>query len=340
MFRRLLIAGVMLSLSLAVTQVIHAQDPEDRVSLVDQYRLRDGQVHNGSLTVMAREVGLTAGSVVNGDVSIISPGDVILDGQINGNVSVLARSTNLGKNLVITGNLTICSQNSSQSPDAVINGNQSTGCNQLGSVLRGVTRGSTGLRELEGLWGDPGEHPIVSIFRTIFTALGVAALAALGAAIFPRQVNRMTGTAMTTFATMTLVGFLSMGVVFAITIVYLLSIVFTLGLTCLAIPVVGFGWLVVGVALITGWIAVSAPIGTMVLHRLKIYPTPMVAAAVGTLVTTLAQGILGMIPCLNVISWLAVVVLGSAGFGAVLLTRFGTRPYPEIITARTQSEIV
>jgi hypothetical protein len=339
-FRRLLIAGVMLSLSLAVTQVVSAQGPEEKVSLVDQYQLRDGQVHDGSLTVMAREVTFAEGSVVNGDVSIISPGDVILDGQINGNVSILARNTNLGEHLAISGNLTICSQNSSQSPAASIRGNQSTGCNQLGSVLRGVTRGSAGLRELEGLWGDPGEHPIVSIFRTIFTALAVAALAALGAAIFPRQVNRMTGTAMTTFATMTLVGFLSMGVVFAITIVYLLSIVFTLGLTCLAIPVVGFGWLVVGAALITGWIAVSAPVGTMVLHRLKIYPTPMVAAAVGTLVTTLAQGLLGMVPCLNVISWLAVVVLGSAGFGAVLLTRFGTRSYPEIITARAGSDIL
>jgi hypothetical protein len=119
-----------------------------------------------------------------------------------------------------------------------------------------------------------------------------------------------------------------------------LSIVFTLGLTCLASPVIGFGWLAVGIALITGWIAVSVPVGTMVLHRLKIYPTPMVAAAVGTLVTTLAQGILGMIPCLNLISWLAVIVLGSAGFGAVLLTRFGTRPYPEIITARAGSEIL
>jgi hypothetical protein len=338
--RRLLIAGVMISLSLAVSQVVYAQDPEDRSSVVDQYRLRDGQVHSGSLTIVAREVDLDEGSIVNGDVSIISLDDVTLDGQINGNVSILARTINLGEHLVISGNLTICSQNSNQSPAAQIRGNQSTGCNQLGAVLRGVTRGSGGFRELEGLLGDPGEHPLAAIFRTIFTALAVAALAALGAAIFPRQVNRMTGTVMTTFATMTLVGFLSMGVVLAITVVYMLSIVFTLGLTCLALPVIGVGWLAVGIALITGWIAVSVPVGTMVLHRLKIYPTPMVAAAVGALVMTLAQGILGMIPCLNIISWLAVIVLGSAGFGAVLLTRFGTRPYPEIITARAQGDII
>jgi hypothetical protein len=127
---------------------------------------------------------------------------------------------------------------------------------------------------------------------------------------------------------------LSLCVALAVTVLYVLSMVLTVGLTCLISPLFGLMWLLIIAGLLAGWIAVSVPVGKMILYRLHLTPTPMVAAAVGTLTLTLVQGFLSLIPCINLIGWLMLIILGSAGFGSSLLTRFGTRPYPEIVTAR------
>lgn len=348
MIKHIVRAGLLLFVSLlalASAQVALAQGPSDnktdRVSVNDRYVLQRGTTYNGNLTIVAREVTLEEGSTVNGDLSVVSAGAVILNGQINGDVSILAPSAQLGKTLRINGSLSICAREVNQAAEAAISGNQSTGCNRLGNIFSGVSRGAGNFPAFgETAFGAATSNPVFRFFRVVFTSLGMAALAALAAAIFPRQVNRMSGTAMSQALTTTLVGFLSLGVALALSAIYVVSIPLTLGLTCLGLPIVGLLWLVIGIALITGWISVSIPLGTALLHRLKVYPTPMVAAALGTLVLTLALGLIEMIPCIGWIGWLMLVVIGSAGFGAVLLTRFGTRPYPEMVVARARPELL
>jgi hypothetical protein len=346
--KNLVRAGALLAvwlLALAPARFVLAQAPSgsqpDRISVNDQYVLRSGATHAGNLTVVAREVTLEEGSTVNGDLSVVSAGPVTLNGQINGDVSILAPSAQLGKTLRINGSLSICAREVKQASEAIISGSQSTGCNRLGDLFSGVSRGAGNFPPLGNTpFGDTASNPLFRFFQVIFTSLGMAALAALAAAIFPRQVNRMSGTAISQALTTTLVGFLSIAVAVALSAIYVVSIPLTLGLTCLGLPIVGLLWLVIGIALVVGWIAVSIPFGTTLLHRMKVYPTPMVAAALGTLVLTLVQGLVQMIPCIGWIGWLMLIVIGSAGFGAVLLTRFGTRPYPEMVMARARPEIL
>ncbi len=341
MIRRLSIIGITVVLALLTVQVASAQGPGDRVVVNDRYVLHSGEVHAGGLAVVAREVELEAGSRVEGDLSIISAGDVILGGEITGNVSILAPSAQLKGSLRVDGDLSVCARDFKQEAEATISGSQNTGCNRLGEIVSGVGRGAGNVPPIGSMvFGADAANPFVRFFRVIATSLAVAALAALAATVFPTHLRRITDTTMNKFATTTVVGFVSVGVVLVLTAVYLLSIVLTLGLMCLAIPLIGFGWLVVGVALLTGWIAVSVPLGRMLLHRFNVYPTPIVSAVVGAFVLTLAQGLLELIPCIGLLSWLILIVLGSAGFGSVLLTRFGTRPYPEIITHRVRPEIV
>ncbi len=340
MSRRLPVIAFAIFLTLATAQTAFAQGSGDRVVMNDRYVLHSGETHSGDLTVMAREVELQPGSQVNGDLSIISAGNVVLGGEIDGNVSILSPSARLDNTLRLTGNLSICSRDIQQAPGVTITGNQSTGCNQLGAVFSGVRRGGGFPQIGSAIASEFNGNPILRFFRVIVTAFALAALAALAAVVFPRQINRMTETAMSKFATTTIVGFVSAVVVIAVTALYLLSLIVTLGLACLASPLVALAWLVVLVALVTGWIAVSIPLGTILLRRFKVYPTPMVSAALGALVLTLVQGLLEMIPCVGWLAWLMLIVLGSAGFGSVLLTRFGTRPYPEIVPVRSRPEIV
>jgi hypothetical protein len=338
--KRLSIIGALLFMALLAVQPALAQGIRERVILNERYVLRSNQIHTGSLTIVARDVELQPGSRVDGDLSIVSAGKVVLSGEINGDVSILAPGAQLDGSLRVNGDLSVCARDFKRDVGATITGNQSTGCNQLGAVFGGVGRGAGNFPQFveDSVFGD--SNPVVRFFRVVVTSFGLAALAALAATVFPNHIKRMTETAMSRIATTTVVGFVSMGVALALSAVYLLAIVLTLGLACLALPLVGVAWLVIILALITGWIAVSVPLGTLVLHRLKVYPTPMVAAAVGTLVLTLTLGVVEMIPCIGWLSWLMLAVLGSAGLGSVLLTRFGTRPYPEIIPVRAYPEIV
>jgi hypothetical protein len=328
-------------LPLVRVQVVSAQGPSERVIVNERYVLGSGEVHSGNLTIVAREVEIQAGSRVDGDVSIVSAGNVTLSGEINGDVSILAPSARLGSDLRVNGSLTVCAREFQQASEATITGGQSTGCNQLGTILSGVGRGTGGFPQALGdtFFGED-ENPIVHLFRVIVTACAVAALGALAATVFPRNVRRMTETAMSRFASTTAIGVVSMAVALTLSAVYLLSIVLTLGITCLVVPLVAAAWFVIVLALLTGWIAVSVPLGTLLLHRFKVYPTPLVSAALGALVLTLIHGLLEMIPCVGWLAWVLLIVLGSAGFGSVVLTRFGTRPYPEIVPARAYPDIV
>jgi len=328
----LLIAVTAAVLTLVSVHPASAQGPDGGVVVNDQYTLGKDQVHRGNLTVIARQVVLEAGSRVDGNLSIVSSGPVTLNGEVNGNVSVLAPNATLASGLRVNGNLSICVREVSQSPGAVISGDQSAGCDQLGAVFSG--RDSNGIRQIRNLpFGGYTETPLLRLFRVIVMACAIAALAALVMLFFPRHIGRITETATDSPITTGLVGFVSIGVALAITAVYLLSIVLTVGVMCLAAPIVAALWVAVFLALLLGWIAVAVPLGRAIAYRLKVHPTPMVTAALGALALTLLYGVIDMIPCIGWLSWVMLVVLGSVGFGAVLLTRFGTRPYPEIVTA-------
>ncbi len=327
--------GIATILALGTAHVASAQGSDGHVVINDHYVLHANETLSGDVTIMARQVELEAGSKVDGILSIIAAGSVVMDGEVDGDLSILAASTHLGKSFRLSGDLSVCSREYVLDPAATISGSQNTGCNQLGSVLGGVTRSSDGSSKISlPFFGGSNDSLITRLFRVIVTACALAALAALAVAVFPRQINRLSGTAMTSAGTTTVFGFLSLCVALAVTILYLLSMVLTVGLTCLVSPLFGLMWLLIIAGLLAGWIAVSVPVGKMILYRLHMSPTPMVAAAVGTLALTLVQGFLSLIPCINLLGLLLLIILGSTGFGSSLLTRFGTRPYPEIVTAR------
>jgi hypothetical protein len=102
--------------------------------------------------------------------------------------------------------------------------------------------------------------------------------------------------------------------------------VIVMTLTIIGIPLV----LLVILAFIVAWAFGTIAIGMEVGERLaKIgkadWALP-VSAALGTFIlTVIVNGVGKLVPC---IGWLLPFVVGVVGLGAVLLTRFGTHPYP------------
>ena len=60
--------------------------------------------------------------------------------------------------------------------------------------------------------------------------------------------------------------------------------------------------------------------------------SPALIAGIGTVILSVVSRVVGAIPC---IGWLLVVTLSLFGLGAIILTRVGTRDYPEVYPAQS-----
>lgn len=108
-----------------------------------------------------------------------------------------------------------------------------------------------------------------------------------------------------------------------------------IAITIILIPISLVGVLVLAVAWFFGRIALGLEVGRRLALMLRQdWPLPVVAGA-GTFVLTLVvDGADQLIPC---VGWIFPVLVGILGLGGVLLTRFGSQPYPPYsgLTPRT-----
>jgi len=182
----------------------------------------------------------------------------------------------------------------------------------------------------EGDTDNPLGSPFMRLFGMLGLALATAALSGLGAAVFPRQLRRARDAAISNPATVAIVGFVALMVALGVTIVYGLSLI--LVITAVLLPVVSLAWVAIGLVGFAGWVVVAEPFGRIVLARLGIHTVPMVAATVGAFVLTFGLELASTLPCVGWLSIIAALIVGSAGLGALMLTRIGTRSYPRRVS--------
>ncbi len=107
-----------------------------------------------------------------------------------------------------------------------------------------------------------------------------------------------------------------------------------LAITICLIPVALLVGLALLVAALLSWVTSGWLIGRKLLAMLNLRNVTVVAeAAVGTLVLAVVYFLVGILPCTEFIFGMLIV---SLGLGAIVLTRFGTRPYPAP-TARSET---
>lgn len=167
----------------------------------------------------------------------------------------------------------------------------------------------------------------------LLTTAFMALLAGLLARFFSSPFSRMVHAAINAPVPTGIVGFLTMGALILLTVVYVVLGMMTMGLVlCLGMPIFAVAWLALNAALAVGWMVMCYPFGTLIMRRLGMDYSPVLAAAIGTAALTLGQGLLSMIPLLNLLAFGALIFLGSIGLGTVFLTRCGWRSYPKVIT--------
>ncbi len=306
MMRRILIVCLIIISSLLPTITVLAKGPQDgRVIFGEDFTLESGEELDGDLVVFGGDVILEEGSLVDGEV-VVMGGSAIVAGEVEEDLVVFGGMVKLEETAVIDGDLVVLGGIVEREEGAVVEGD----------IIKGLKFGLRFPTFPFKLYRWP--YITYRFFFDVFKAfVFVFALTALGILIvlfWPEQTKLVSEVILTSPLPCLGVGVLSLITAFGLTTLLALTICFS----PLAI-LMGIAVLVAG---LFGWVAVGLLVGQKLVEALKLKELfPLVTVAIGVLFISL----LGVVPCLGKVFTFFV---GSLGLGAVILTRFGTLPYP------------
>ncbi|MCB9077992.1 MAG: polymer-forming cytoskeletal protein [Anaerolineaceae bacterium] len=367
MNRKILTLALTLILLLVFAAPALAQEPDskgDQVVFGDNYVLGAEQTHNGNLAVLGGSATLEVDSELDGDLAVFGgsfsakkgteiDGDVIvfggnvnIDGKINGDLAAIGGNVNLSDTAVVDGDIGLIGGQVNKAEGATVSGdvqgltkfhNDFGSDNDDEDSFSSDTLPKPPVPPASPEFNSPFNHDRDGIFSWIGAILAdifwtIALLVVLGvitwlvAAFMPEQMYNVRET-LTTSAPLSFgVGLLT-SIVAAVLIPVAALLVITI---CLAIvPMVTY--IALGTATLFGWIVIGHILGERLLAAGgRPQPGLIMSSVVGVSILTLLTNmpVIGLIACIGFIGKAIGALIAMAGLGAVLLTRFGTRPYP------------
>ncbi|NIS79664.1 MAG: hypothetical protein GTO14_05520 [Anaerolineales bacterium] len=317
MRRMLMVVCLFLVLVLAMPIPAFAGGLQDgKVVFGGTFRLESGEVLDGDLAILGGFAYLEEDSRVNGSIIVLG-GNIDADGLINGDLVVVGGNANLSPSTVVLG-------------DAVtLGGNINRNDARIDGTFEEVTD-FTATYDFDEFDFDFGRWFAVPfqtfrfgfearVFVYLFTSFVLAALAVLVVLLWPEATAKVGTTVIDQPAAAGGFGLL--------TAIVAIPLLFGIAITICFLPVSMLGFLILGLAWLFGIVGLGYEVGTRMGRSLDQEFQPVMAAGLGTLVLSLVVGGIGFIPC---VGWLASFLVGVFGLGAVLLTRFGSRPYPNM----------
>ncbi len=326
--RRVIAAGLALLILIAVALPVYAQGAgRDRGQVVVGHDLtvRTGQTVRGNVVVLGGNVTVESGGRVTGDVTAFG-GNVSVAGEVDGTVAALGGNVELADTAIVRHDVVVTGGSVQRASGAQVQGNPVEGPG-FGRFFGPLTQSTLPFAPLGA-----GDRPMIpnwigGMFRTAFGTVGMMILAALVVLLLPRPTRRVARTIADAPVASVGIGFLTLlAAAFLLPILTIISAVLVIvciglfGLVLLAMATIALG-----AAVIYGWIAAGLLVGERILALLHIEENlGLLAALVGVLII----GLLGAVPCLGFLFGLFVACLG---LGAVILSRAGTRAYPNPI---------
>lgn len=286
---------------------------EDKVVIGQSFTLREDQILNGDLAVIGGTANLKPGSEVRGSVAIIG-GLLEVEGTITGDVQAIGGSVTLAETAIIQGSFFNFGSNLRQSVGAKIEGSQISNL-PFDFNFEKVEIPDPTIVPFEAARTTTGF--IAKFLWAILQIIAMGGLAMLVMLIAPKSTDRIATSIGKQPLTHWGIGLLTAFAFPAIILVCFITIVL--------IPLGLIGITILVVAIIYGWIALGYEIGKRLFTNTS-GMNPAVIAGLGTVILSVVARILGAIPC---IGWLLLTTLSLFGLGAIILTRVGTRDYPE-----------
>ena len=285
---------------------------DDRVIFGGNFTLEDGETIDGDLVVFGGNAVVEEGATVTGDI-VIFGGAIDIGGQVNGSIVIFGGSGSLEDTAEIDGDLVSIGGGISKATGAIVHGGESYGYPTApdSDFVRDPARALTRSR-VSGMFGD--------VFDALVWSVGLGLMALLAFLFIPEQLNRV--------AHATTVRPLAAGGLGIVTIILAPLVAFVLTITVIFIPLTVLGMIVFGIALLFSWLAIGSLVGQRMLAASVVRGTsPAVAAAIGVFVLTLVFRILQLAPGFGFLFTAFGGLVLSAGLGAVIMTRFGSRSY-------------
>lgn len=280
------------------------------------YNLAEGQTLEGGMLILGGTVDLAPTSTVVGDVAMLG-GNLRADGKITGSLLSLGGLVRLSASTTINGDVNAFGGDLQGEELAAIAGLVSTdSSSSFPLVLPG------GFEVLVPNI-DFQFNPLLDFLWLLVQSLVWAALAVLVVLFTPAATRRVGQTVVSQ-------PLVSGGMGLLTTLAAGMAVVL-LAITLICSPLALLAAIILAAAWVFGVIALGVESGERLAKMVqRDWPLPL-SAALGAFGITLVTGVIGKIPC---VGWVAPFLVGVLGIGAVLLTRFGTRPYPtEIISA-------
>ena len=312
---RILIFIVLISTILIPTTVSASGFRDDKVVFGGNYTLATEETLDGDLVVFGGNVILEESSTVNGD-TVVMGGNLTSNGTINGNLVALGGLVELKQFARVNGDLTVLGGSFDQSDRAYISGNIVT---EENIPFEFTLPDNIGLFEGDFPALRFQQLPFVSaswFFFRILIWTGLAVLIALFIQDQAAVINRAA------FGEPFMAILIGMGVIMIAPLVLIALII-----TILLSPVSLIGIFALIAAWVVGLVAVSIEIGRKLAQALnQSWPIPILAGVGMFILSLFFNGFSQLVPC---VGWLPRFVLGVWVMGAVILTRFGSREYPE-----------
>jgi hypothetical protein len=262
--------------------------------------------------------------IVNGDVVAVL-GSVHVDGTVTGDVVAVGGSVNLGPNAVVEGEVVVVGGTLERAPGARVEGS-----------VEEVAWGGPNIHMRGPEFQTPFLEGIGGLMMTIVWVVVLGALAALMYLLARRPVERMAYRVARSPWKAALVGLVGQILFFPV----LILTVILLAVSIIGIPlllVVPFALLALMIGTLVGFTAVARNVGAGAESRFGWqHDNPYIAVLVGVGIIMLvsffasalgvAGGPLGVFALiLGIIGFVIQYAAWTVGFGALLLTRFGTR---------------
>lgn len=319
MKKKILLSIVLTFLLLTFATPAFADD--GKVLFGEDFVLDSGEEYEGDVVLFDGKLVLNEGSYLKGDVVVFGQPAVVA-GYLEGDLVVFGDDVTVESTGTVEGDVVAFGGEIIKEEGATIEGQQTEMpfFGWMGSLPWGQ------IVQLGGWAGYPRFRYFdfftsfaFGIFRFFLTMLALMAAGVLVILFWPKQVEQVGETVLKAPLASGGVGLAAL--VLGIPVGLILVIVACLGLVV---------WLALFVATLFGFVAIASLVGERLLKAFNLQEfSPILAMLVGVLVLRL----LDLVPCLGFI--LSLIVY-SLALGAVILTRFGTQPYPQAtVTAIT-----
>ncbi len=337
MIKRLIFTVVLAMLLATIALPVQAApgDQGDGGVHFGPYTLAAGSSVSGDLTVFGGPVTLKRDSFFDGDLTVFGPVDVQEGATLDGTLVVFGAADIAGTmdgDVFVAGAVTL-DETARVSGDVSATGaiNQRDGAVVDGSVSPITEEDFHFDRDFPIEVPAPYVNPSVNvhtrplwlrvalgILRAVASVVVLSLLALVIVSVWPQHAERVGRVVEEAPLTSFGVGLL----LFVAAIIVLTLLAITI---CLS-PFTILGWLVIGVGVLFGWVALGLILGKRVLTGIfnQTQPKAVSAAVLGTALLTLA---LALARVFWPIHGLLMFVLVPLAAGAVVLTRFGTMPY-------------